>query len=178
MLQTIGRVLKKTGDALQIGIGLLWILFLLCIAAGVALFTTWAPIIFTGIMWFICAMWYFADKKPWERSRFAIALLVAWAVDALLFRLAIVNAAGFYRHLVPGIVVVSIFAGYEAWRVTASNNRKTDSAEKPSNPFAAFGAALLAIFLMLNVVSPTMNHFFPSYWQMVTDFHLGDDSGE
>jgi hypothetical protein len=169
--------LSALKERLTTGVSLL---FLLGIAGGIAFFaftTQWAPVAFALIVWFLCLTFFMGDAAPRERTRVIMALLVSWGADAFLYRLALGNDPGGFRRLVPAIVIVSIYLGYETWRMTAAYTEvKVDwNGREQSNPMAFVAAVLLCIFLMLNVVSPLMNHMFPSYWQRVTAWHFSDD---
>lgn len=143
----------------------------------------WILAVLFAIIWFACFTLYEVDKSGWRRSRFATSLLTAWVVDALLFRIAVGTAPTTYRHFVPGIIVTSIFAGYIAWELLEASTRTyitrlddLSSFEPPHDeerkvagtPASGFGSFLLAVFLAVNIVAPTMSHYFPAYWHRVT----------
>jgi len=119
-------------------------------------------IVFFGALWVSLVTLMGHDKKPWEASRFALSVLVAWSADSILFWRADVSAPSSYRHLAAGIVVVSVLLGYLAWRLSEQDLIHSDPQKR--NPFASFGAFLAAIFIMISFVSPIMHHFMSAYW--------------
>lgn len=159
------------------------ILVALAIACGFAFFlafSPWALIALFAAVWFPCAMLFFADDFPWERTRVAIALLTAWLADSILYVFAVGYLSRGFRHFVPSIIVVSLYIGYLAWRITAQY-AKPDASKADNNnanPMGLFAALLLAIFVMFYVVDPLMNHFFPWYWHALTALLLHSDSGD
>jgi len=119
------------------------------------------------------------DTKPWDRSRVAIALLIACFLDEILFNVSKGTWPRAYRQMVPSFVVISIYAGYLAWRATAEysdRERAGDSSILDADrhppifpgaaPLAIFGALCLAIFLWTNVEAPIINHYAPWYFPM------------
>jgi hypothetical protein len=172
-LGPFGRAVQKLFSGISLGCGLLWLGFLVIAVVVIAFSTTWAAIIIFVALWFICLCAVAFDKEPWEASRFLSALLVAWGIDTLLFRLSVAQAPRYYRHFSPAVIVISIVAGYITWRLTADVARD-HKGEKDAVPFALFGSFLVAAFLMVYVISPTMGHFFPYYWHNVTNF-VGED---
>lgn len=146
---------------------------------GYFVFTSgWAPLGFFAVLWFLSMTLFLADVVPWERTRVAIALLSAWLADWFLYRIAVVWLPGSFRHFVPGIVVVSVYIGYVVWRMT-ERWPQPDPPEPPkggrslNKGMAALAGALLAIFVMVNVVVPVLNHYLPSYWSNVTSAFFG-----
>ena len=120
-------------------------------------------------------------------GRFACALLIAWVVDALLFRLSVADLPGLFRHFVPAIIVVSAFVGFYAWQVLPKEPVKQEqwfmreklvakakavgSTDNPLitwyHPFAVYLSLLLMLFSMTYAVMPTLAAYFPqysSYW--------------
>ena len=177
--QRICGTFDRVGRVLQIVFSFVFVLVIAGIVMYFAFFTNWAPIVFFVLLWFFCFVLFLADSPPLEKTRVAIALLIAWIADSFLYAVAVGHSN--FRHFVPAIVVVSLYLGYIAWRLTSkyANPRESREGSHPefSNPLAAVAGAMLAIFLMLYVVSPAMNHYFPSYWHSVTNWHLDDDSG-
>jgi hypothetical protein len=145
-----------------------------------------------GVLFATASLWLFfvvfmapMDRAPWEASRFVISLLVAWLLDLFLFKIVVTNAPESYRHLVPGIIVVSILGGYLSWRLCLNavevNARNAESSDPEStNPFKWFGGFLVAIFVMANVISPIMYHYMPVRWSQAINFSglMDDDSSD
>jgi hypothetical protein len=71
-----------------------------------------------------------------------------------------------YRHTTFGIIALSVYIGYLAWRITGDYVTPVKLAADGTviNRLAPFTGAALGIFLMTNVVHPAINHYFPSFW--------------
>jgi fucose 4-O-acetylase-like acetyltransferase len=160
------RTVAWIGLGAALIIGLTIVIAIVAVIGFLAIFTPWAPILLTVALWFASASLFARDRAPYEASRFGAALIVAWAVDAVLFRILTREAPHSYQQLVPGLIVFSVFAGYLAWRQMAQMTEQKDG----TNPLLLFGSFSLAIFLMFNAVSPVMTHLFPGYWADVTRF--------
>jgi hypothetical protein len=143
-----------------------------------------APIVIAVIAW---ALLYRLVKRedvaPYTYSRFACGLLVAWALDGLLFRAAVGYLHGSFRHFVPAIIVVSVLVGFfvyrglpnepvkrEQWFMREKLVAKAKATGLSGNPlvtlghpFAGFASFLLMLFLMVYVVTPVLTTYLPSY---------------
>ena len=165
------------------------------------------PVILGCLLWVLCFVFFLCDGGSLEKTRVAIALLIAWLIDQYLYAVAVAHATTF-RHFVPAIVVVSLYSGYLAWRVasvcakplqvpddsipvrlrdlnnvihTSSVRSDVKTAERLRDlhlKFAAFAALLLAIFLMVYVVSPLENHYFGPFWHAATSWNPEDSDPE
>lgn len=174
------RWLRTTGltvVALFVGVPLL--VLVLFVVVGLA------PYIIAVIAWILLYRLVIRyDAAPYTYGRFASALLVAWALDAALFRGAVETLPALFRHFVPAIIVVSVFAGFYAWNtlptspakrgvwpksnyVASSAPHELGPAPQPvvveSHPFAAFASFMLMLFVMAYVVMPILTACIPSY---------------
>lgn len=189
----IARIKSAFGTAIGWAVFLVVAVVVVLVALAILFFilgTQWAVIIAFALFWFIGAIAFANDPPPWKISRFAIALLIAWAADAFLFRIALVNAPSFYRSIVPGIVVVSIFIAFVVWYImdAAATLKVTELSETSHiktasestkevglQPFSWGGGFLLAMFLMFNLVAPIARHYAPHWWSTVTNVFSDDE---
>lgn len=144
---------------LAIGLGIAGVL------TGIAFLTGFAPIALTLAAWVLCYRLFERDHAPWEQTRVASVLLIG------CFSYAILGAT---FHLGgAALTVISSYLGYIAWRALrkyatmGTRERRTDGRSE-LNPLGTFAALLLAIFLVIVVVNPVMDHLFPQYWHSVT----------
>ncbi len=97
-------------------------------------------------------------------------------MDAYFYRFIVTYFPHSYRHLVPGIIVLSIFAGYFVWHL--AHEHAEYNGERSDNSFGTIAAFFLAVFVFFYVISPIMNHYAPGYWTRVTDSsNTDEDSG-
>lgn len=134
------------------------------------------------------------DIAPYIYGRFIAALLIAWAVDGVLFRLSVKLIPESFRHLAPAIIVVSVFAGFHTWNMLptkAARERESPKSEylpakvEPGplrayepievekHPFAGFVAFMIMLFAMSYVLMPLITHYMPQYRSFWTDVTQG-----
>ncbi len=133
--------------------------------ASVAFFPSWAPVVVFAVTWILSAFLFSSDKAPYESSRVAVALLTAWAADAILYRLAVLHLTTTFRSLVPGIIVASVFCGYIAWTAAGRHIERASRErhdEEATNSLTGVGSLGLAAFLLLSVLSPIMRDYLPA----------------
>ena len=176
----------------RIGRVLGYILFWILALTLIAFFTIKAaPFVLAIAVWILLHRLIVRhDVAPYTYSRFAFALLVAWIVDGLLFRLSVGDLPGSFRHFVPAMVVVSAFVGFYAWQELPKEPIKqeqwfmrekliarakaTGATNNPlitwNHPFAFYLSLLLMLFSMTYAVMPVLTAYFPqysSYWSNV-----------
>jgi hypothetical protein len=168
-----GPGFNSVGKAVARGILVLLGLAVGIIVAAFVFLTGFAPYGFTLVAWFLCVKLFALDRAPWDRTRVALALLVAWAAYGTLYTLAAGLAPWTMPDAIPAVAAVSLFLGYIAWRETEYIARRSpesdDSLTSGVNGLRLLGGFLLAVLLVVNVVSPAFYHFTPSYWHTVND---------
>lgn len=168
--------------AIVIGVPVLLALAALAIWVSVKIVVAVAPIVIALFVWVICFYIVAKESPPYRYGRFAFALLVAWVVDALLFRFFLSESPGGFRHFVPGIVVASLFAGYVAWQScwTEPVDIKPSDYRLSSHPYSGRLSFFMMVFVMFYVVMPMFVAFFPQYSTFWSDainaFTQGSDT--
>lgn len=90
----------------------------------------------TTVLSFLGAAAFMYDRPPYEASRFAISLLIAWGVDAILIRIVDLDFPYAYKSAASAVIVVSIFSGYLTWRIL--HDYREPKGDKDYNPLALF----------------------------------------
>ncbi len=141
------------------------------IVAAFVFLTGFAPIGFTVVAWFLCAKLFALDRAPWDRTRIALALLIAWAAYGILYMFAAGLAPWSLPDATAAVAAVSLFLGYIAWRETEYIARQSPESDESLTSgvkgLRLLGGFLLAVLLVTNVVGPAFHHFTPSYWRTV-----------
>jgi hypothetical protein len=185
-------VTTESNEPTRAGIVAGYIIFgLPALALLIFLTITAAPLVLTVVAWVLLYRLVVRnDVPPYTYGRFAFALLIAWAVEGFLFKVAVGAVPGLYRHFVPAIVVVSAFVGFFAWQelpqkpVTheqwfmrqklIAKAKAAGTRGNPlivtSHPFALYLSLLLAVFTMTYAVMPVLTTFFPAYGSYWTDW--------
>jgi hypothetical protein len=167
---------NRVGKSVAIGILVLLGLAVGVIVAAFVFLTGFAPYGFMFVAWFLCVKLFALDTAPWDRTRVALSLLIAWAAYGILHTLAAGLAPWTMPDAIPAVATASLFLGYIAWRETEYIARRSpENDDSPTrgvitsgiNGWRLLGGFLLAILLVVNVVSPAFYHFTPSYWHRV-----------
>lgn len=128
-------------------------------------------IVLLALVCFFCYVFVNKDDPPFESTRVGGAILTAWAADAILYRVALDLAPREYRHMTFGIIALSVYVGWLAWRVTGEYVATVKRRDNGTiiNRLAPFTGVLLGVFIMTNIVHPTISHYFPSFWKSTLD---------
>lgn len=169
---------RKIGCLIIVGLfvvaGLFWVL-----RTGAVL------LLLLALVCFLSYLFVKRDDPPFASTRMGGVILIAWAADAILYRMALDFAPRDIRHISFGIIAVSVFVGWLAWGATENSatvvTRRADGSA--INRMAPLTGVLLGVFLMSNVVHPLINRYFPSFWnnalgQMTQVLPSDDDQPE